>query len=175
MCDKESQILAQDVPPGIPSSYRARADHGGVAASTLNHRALGRPSWKAKSQSQQYLTPWEEEALVKFLLQMARLGFPVRVKFVPFLAYRLTLHRPESARPTKPPHRNWTLSFRKRHPQIEARMVRALDWERHDKNIYPKITHWFEVIGEVLKDPDIKPENVWNMDETGVMLYAKLC
>ncbi|KAF2187426.1 DDE-domain-containing protein, partial [Zopfia rhizophila CBS 207.26] len=100
---------------------------------------------------------------------MSRLGFPVRVKFIPFLAYRLTLHRPESARPTKPPHRNWTLSFRKRHPQIEARIVRALDWNRHDKNIYPKITHWFEVIGEVLRDPEILAGNVYNMDETGVM------
>ncbi|KAF2187410.1 hypothetical protein K469DRAFT_569633 [Zopfia rhizophila CBS 207.26] len=53
MFDKESLILAQDVPPGISNSYRARADHGGVAASTLNHRALGRPSRKAKAQSQQ--------------------------------------------------------------------------------------------------------------------------
>jgi hypothetical protein len=49
-------------------------------------------------------------------------------------------------------------------------MVRALDWNRHDKNIYPKITHWFEVIGEVLRDPEILVGNVYNMDETGVML-----
>jgi hypothetical protein len=33
-----------------------------------------------------------------------------------------------------------------------------------------KITHWFEVIGKVLQDPVIRPENVYNMDETGVML-----
>jgi hypothetical protein len=125
---------------------------------------------KAKAQSQQYLTPWEEEALAKFLVQMAKLGFPVRVKFIPSLAYRLTLHRPASARPSKPPHPNWTLAFRKRHPELQARMVKALDWNRHDKNIYPKITRWFEVIGEVLRDPAILAENVYNMDETGVML-----
>jgi hypothetical protein len=29
---------------------------------------------------------------------------------------------------------------------------------------------WFEVIGKVLQDPAILPENVYNMDETGVML-----
>ncbi|KAK7182935.1 hypothetical protein PSPO01_11034 [Paraphaeosphaeria sporulosa] len=61
---------------------------------------------KAKAQSQQYLTLWEEEALVKFLLQMSRLGFPIRMKFIPFLGYRLTLHRPELAKLTKPPHLN---------------------------------------------------------------------
>jgi hypothetical protein len=36
--------------------------------------------------------------------------------------------------------------------------------------IYDKIVHWFEVIREVLQDPAILPENVYNMDETGVML-----
>jgi hypothetical protein len=44
-------------------------------------------------------------------------------------------------------------------------------WERHENNIYDKITHWFEVIGEVLQDPAILAENVYNIDETGVMLY----
>jgi hypothetical protein len=43
-------------------------------------------------------------------------------------------------------------------------------WERHENSIYDKITHWFEVIGKVLEDPAILPENVYNMDETGVML-----
>ena len=32
------------------------------------------------------------------------------------------------------------------------------------------MTHWFEVIGKVLRDPAIVAENVYNMDETGVML-----
>jgi hypothetical protein len=43
-------------------------------------------------------------------------------------------------------------------------------WERHENNIYDKIIHWLEVIGEVLQDPAILLENVYNMDETGVML-----
>ena len=45
-----------------------------------------------------------------------------------------------------------------------------MDWQRHEKNIYNKIIHWFEVIGKVLQDAAILPENVYNMDETGVML-----
>jgi hypothetical protein len=48
--------------------------------------------------------------------------------------------------------------------------VRAIDWKRHENNIYDKITHWFKVIGKVLQDPAILPENVYNIDETGVML-----
>lgn len=168
--DKASQVLAKGVPPGVPSSYRSLADHGEVPRSTLHHRARGRRSMQAKAQDQQYLHPWEEEALVKFILQMSNFGYPVRIKFIPSLAYRLTLQRPPSDRPPKPPHVNWTRAFRKRHPAIQARMVKALDWNRHEKNIYPKSVHWFEVIGPVLQDPAIRPENVYNMDETGVML-----
>jgi len=38
------------------------------------------------------------------------------------------------------------------------------------KNIYDKIIYWFKVVGELLRDPAILPENVYNMDETGVVL-----
>jgi hypothetical protein len=48
--------------------------------------------------------------------------------------------------------------------------VKALDWNRHDKHIYDKVTDWFTVIGKQLNDPAILPENVYNMDETRVLL-----
>ena len=122
-----------------------------------------------KAQSQQYLSLWEEDALVKFLLQMSDLGQPVRIKFIPFLAFCVARQRSEN-RPLKPPGKNWARAFEKRHPETQARRVRALDWNRHEKNTYWKIAHWFEVIGRILQDPAILAENVYNMDETGVML-----
>lgn len=45
-----------------------------------------------------------------------------------------------------------------------------MDWNRHDKSIYDKVTEWFSLIGKELNDPAILPENVYNMDETGVLL-----
>jgi hypothetical protein len=48
-------------------------------------------------------------------------------------------------------------------------MVGALDRGWHEKNIYPKSVHWFEVIGQVLQDPAVQAENFYNMDETRVM------
>jgi hypothetical protein len=46
-----------------------------------------------------------------------------------------------------------------------------VDWNRHDNNIYEKVPHWFEVIGKELQDSAIRPENMYNMDEIGIMLY----
>ncbi|KAI1525550.1 DDE-1 multi-domain protein [Pyrenophora tritici-repentis] len=168
--DKASRVLAQPVPPSLSESYRARADRSGVPHTTLHHRARGRRSIEEKAQSQQYLAPYEEDALVHFLLQLSDLGQPVRIKYIRFLAFCVTCQRSETDRPLKPPGKNWTQGFEKRHPETQARRVKALDWSRHEKNTYWKITHWFETIGRVLKDPAIFKENVYNMDETGVML-----
>jgi hypothetical protein len=168
--DRASQVLAQGVPPGVPRSYRALADHSDVPRSTLHHRAHGRPSVEKKAQGQQYLKPWEEDVVVKFLLQMSDIGQPIRMKFIPSIAFIATRKRPVADRPLKPPGKNWAKALENRHPELQARRVSALDWNRHEKNIYWKVIHWFEVIGKILQDPAILAENVYNMDETGVML-----
>jgi len=148
--DRASQVLAQGVPPGVPKSYRALADHGEVPCSTLHHCAHGRRSIEEKAQSQQYLNPSEDKAIIDFLLQMSNLGQPVRIKYIPSIAFSATRQRPTPERPPKPPGKNWAKALENRHPELKARRVRALDWDRHEKNTYEKITHWFQVIGKVL-------------------------
>jgi hypothetical protein len=168
--DRASEALAQGLPSSVPRSYRALADHSNVPRSTLHDRAQGQRSIEAKAQSQQYLTPYEEKAMIDFILQMSALGTPVRIKYISSIAFTVASGRPEHDRPQKPPGKNWAKALEKRHPELKAKRVKALDWDRHEKNIYPKIEDWFELIGNVLEGPDIVSENVYNMDETGVML-----
>ena len=97
--DRASQVLAQGVPSGVPRSYRALADHRGVPRSTLHHRAQGRRSLEEKAKSQQYLTPCEERAFVKFLLQRSDFGQPIQIKLIPSLAFSLIHQRPLADRP----------------------------------------------------------------------------
>lgn len=61
-----------------------------VSPSTRYRRARGRPSIKDKVQSQQYLSPCEEKAVVKFLMHMEDLGQPVRTKYLKYIAHRAT-------------------------------------------------------------------------------------
>lgn len=88
---------------------------------------------------------------------MSDFGQPVRIKFIPSLAFSVIHQRPLSDRPLKPPGRNWAKALEKRHPILQART-------------YNKIIYWFEVIKKVLQDPTVVTENVYNMDETGVVL-----
>jgi hypothetical protein len=170
MSDRASRALVESSLPGEPRTYDAISKRSNVPLSTLGHRARGRPSREEKARGQQYLTPSEEEALENYLIQMADLGTPVRVKFISSLALVIARQRSTHNNAIKHPSKNWPQSFQKRHPALKSRRVRAMDWKRHENNIYKKILYWFEVIEKVLKDPAILAENVYNMDETGVML-----
>jgi len=170
--DRASKVLAQARTSDTPRTWAALSELGDVPLHTLYYRAHGRASREEKAQRQQYLTVEEEKALVTFLLLMSSLGQPVRIKYIPSLAFSLARRRSTPNKPIKPPGKNWARAFEKRQPEVKARRVRSIDWNRHEKFIYSKITEWFEVIGKVLQDPTttILPENVYNMDETGVML-----
>jgi hypothetical protein len=98
-------------------------------------------SIEEKAESQRYLTPSEEKAVVEFILQMAELGTPVRIKYIPSIAFSSTRHRPLPDRPLKPPGKNWVKALEKRRPELVARRVKAMDWNCHDKNTYQKIEH----------------------------------
>lgn len=116
----------------------------------------------------------KERAVVDFVLQMAELGTPMRIKYIPSIAFSSTRHSPLPDRPLKSPGKNWVKALERRRPELVARRVKAMDWNRHDKNTYEKIEHWFDVIGGVLEDSAIVRENVYNMDETrGYALHAR--
>ena len=101
---------------------------------------------------------------------MSDLAYPVRMKFIPSLAFSVTCHRPFTERPLKVPGQNWAKALEKRYSTLLAQRVKALDWICYEKNIYGKIIYWFEMIEGVLEVPDHLPGNVFDIDDTGVML-----
>lgn len=94
----------------------------------------------------------------------------MRIKFIPSLAFIIARQRSTTKKPINLPGKNQAQSFVRRHLALKSRKVRAIDWKRHENNIYNKIIYQFNLIGKVLRDPAILPENVYNIDETGIML-----
>jgi hypothetical protein len=140
------------------------------------HRSHGRPSKEEQWAKQQYLTPQEENALVKYVLHMARIGDPLPVQSLRYIAMVIARQRnsvfqiPGTDSTVRPPGKNWSQGLRKRHKELKAKRTKAIDWNRYDPNIYDKVAAWFTAIGEELRRPDILLENVYNMDEIGIML-----
>ncbi|ENI03132.1 hypothetical protein COCC4DRAFT_143545, partial [Bipolaris maydis ATCC 48331] len=67
----------------------------------------------------------EEKALVDFLLRMSASGCPIRIKYIPSLAFCIARRR-VSNRPAGPPNKNWPQAFRRRHPEIKSRNNKAM-------------------------------------------------
>jgi hypothetical protein len=89
MTDRASKALAEASLLGEPRTYDATLKRSGVPLTTLYYRDHRRPSIEAKAEGQQYLTPLEEKALEKYLKLMADLGNPVRIKYLPALAFSI--------------------------------------------------------------------------------------
>jgi hypothetical protein len=105
MSDHASKALAEPSLPGEPRTYDAISKRSGVPLTTLYYRNHGQRSKEEKAQGQQYLTPSEEKALEKYLKLMADLGNPVRIKFLPALAFSIARQRSMN-KATKPLGKN---------------------------------------------------------------------
>jgi hypothetical protein len=167
--DTASIALSEGLEPNEPMTYTALSVRHKVPRTTLWNRAHGQPSIEAKAAGQQYLTPAEEIALANYVIRMST-GYPVRVKHITSLAFIIASQRSPTSRPEKPHGKNWHKAFEKRHPELKSRKSKAVDSKRHVSNIHNKVVDWFQVIGKELRDSEIDPQNVYNMDETGIML-----
>ena len=159
------------------NTYATISGLSGVPETTLWHRDHGSPSIQQKGAKQQYLTPQEEKALVNYVLRMSKIGYPLPVKFVRTLALVIVRQRASIFQTPatdddeiQPPGKNWPQAFYKRYLDLKVMRIKALDRERHDHHIYEKVVDWFAVIGKELANPLILTENIYNMDETGVLL-----
>ena len=140
------------------------------------YRVRGRPTRRENAIKQQYLSAREEKTLVKFVLHMSNSNYPVPLKFLRSLAREIRRQRAVTSQAspiedqTALPGKNWPQGFFKRNPELKARKRKAIAWNRHDVNIYDKVSEWFSLIGKELQHPTILQENVYNMDKTGVLL-----
>ncbi|KAJ6016395.1 hypothetical protein N7540_010986 [Penicillium herquei] len=131
----------------VRTSYAIQSRSTGIPASTLWRRANNRPSVADKAANQQYLTPQEEQALVEYVLRLADNGYPLPVKFLRSLALITVRQRSSNFQITdpslkvRPPGKNWPQGFYRRHPQLKARRLRAIDWKRDGRHIEDKVRH----------------------------------
>src|SRR5437016_2169604 len=98
---------------------------------------------------------------------MAQNGFPLTVKFLMDLALVIVCQRTSifqipatDDNDIQLPGKNWPQAFYKRYPELKAIRIKAIDWERHEHNIYEKVVDWFTVIGKELENPPILAENI---------------
>lgn len=174
IADLSSTILRDWKDSTDNKTYAACAKSYNVPLSYFWHRVHGRRSRSDAKVDRQYLTPSEEKALRDCVLHKAALGQYVTIKLLRHLAREIVCRRtstfqaPTNDDEIRLPGKNWPQGFYKRHPDLRPRILKPLEWERH--NIYEKVVHWFNVIGKELQNPVILNEYRYNVDETGITL-----
>ena len=65
---------------------------------------------------------------------------------------------------------NWVPRFLARHPDIHSKIEKKLDALRAKNTTISQLKEYFDRLKRIIKMHNIAPENIWNIDETGLGL-----
>ena len=139
----------------------ARADR-----TTLSRRIKGTTNRSAAHSEQQILSSEQESLLAQWILQLEDTGHAVGHAQVKEMAVQIMRFSGKSHTIGK----NWATRFLQRHPEIHTKIGKKIDALRLNGTTPEILREWFSLLQDVLTKYKIKPENRWNMDETGIAL-----
>jgi hypothetical protein len=151
-------------PDGRPKlSLRKAAGPEGfqVPRSTLTNRFNGIRTRKEAHAHQQNLAPAQEGVLVEWIKVMGRRGVPFTQRALQDFASDIC---------GKPVGDSWPKRFLARHPDLKVKWTTSLERCRA-QSLNPTVVHeYFSLLQDLINEYQIKPENIYNMDEKGVQL-----
>jgi Tc5 transposase DNA-binding domain len=132
--------------------------------STLQNRNHGREKHALASESQQRLSKIQEEHLSTWVLAQEALGVPLTHGQIRQFAGRLLVIKGDH----KELGKRWMEGFLRRNPILRTKRARNIDSVRVNSATTAVIKSWFQrlVIPTIAT---IKPENRYNIDESGIM------
>ena len=139
-----------------------------VPKSTLHDRISGKVIDGTCSGPERYLTDTEESSLVKFLHKCYSIGFARSKKQVMALVNKIVRKKGKA----KAVSSGWWESFRKRHPDLVLRTAEPLSYVRAVCTSDEILDTYFDMLEATLTDNGLvgKPVQIFNMDETGMLL-----
>ena len=113
------------------------------------------------------LTKEEEEKLVAYVVEMARLAHPLTPTNLKLKVAEICQTRHTSFKDGIP-RRSWLYWFQKRHPQLVLRQAQDFELNRA-KNLCPSMVQVFnENLENLYNKHHYQPSKIWNIDEFGV-------
>ncbi|KAF2125905.1 DDE-domain-containing protein [Dothidotthia symphoricarpi CBS 119687] len=143
----------------IPTVRGACGAVGAVYTTTL-HRLNGRPSARTARHKQSALTPEQELELIKSITNCAQWGLPMKHYHVKELAEALAGRKLGLC---------WVRRFIKRSP-LSSIVAPKLDRSRAYNHDTETLEAFINLTRKVITSYNVLPENMWNMDEKGVLL-----
>jgi len=132
-----------------------------VPRSTLGDRMKGLQTRAEAHIDQQSLSPAQEEVLVKWAKVLGRRGVPLTHSTLATYASEIL---------GKPVGESWPKRFLARHTDLKVKTTTSLEKCRAKALNPAAVEGFYDILGGVVEEFCIKPENMWNMDEKGVQL-----
>ena len=164
---KEGQIILalQALQKDKNLSVRAAAEIYGVARKTLGRRRDGKPARCDTTPKSKKLTRSEEEAIIRYVIELYERAFPPRLCGVENMANQLL-----RVRDAPPVGQLWTHRFVKRQPELRTRWTRKYDYQRAKCEDPKVIGEWFALVWNVKGKYGIVDDDVYNLAEPGFMM-----
>jgi hypothetical protein len=142
-------------------SIRKAAGIYQISRSTLSNRMNGIQTHAVAHEKQQTLSAAEEEILVEWAKVQGRRGVPLTYSTLSLYASEISgKHIGES----------WPKRFLSRHQDLKIKATTSLEKCRAKALNQTAVEGFYNILEEVVREFDIKPANMWNMDEKGVQL-----
>jgi hypothetical protein len=163
----ESRVILalEAIQNDIKLSIRAAAKIYKVNRVTLSNRRAGRPARCDTTPNSKKLTELEEEAIVRYIVELATRSFPPRLCGVEDMANQLL-----RARDAPDVGKRWATNFVRRRPELQTRFSRKYDYQRAKCEDPKAIGEWFALVQNVKAKYGILDEDTHNFDETGFMM-----
>ena len=142
------------------SLQQAARDYG-VSRTTLTARYNGRETRKEAHVKEQKLSKEEEDVLIAWIKVMGRRGIPFTPALVQEYASELA---------GEPVGETWLRRFAARHPDVKLRWTTGLESCRAQALNRTVVREYFHLIHELIAQYHIPAENIYNMDEKGLLL-----
>ena len=128
----------------------------------------------------QILTHAEERELVRWITRLTITGYPPRYKTLREMAEEIRKRRVKDINEEGMQlieydriGKDWVRRFLLRHSELASVRARSIDAVRVKDTSPERLQQWFAELEKVLAEYNIKPENIYNMDESGFAIGEK--
>lgn len=170
------KLALNAIKSGMP--VKAASKTYNIPKTTLHYKNTGKYPVVCSPGAPTVLTSEEESTLVKWIIHMAKSGFPVSKDHL-LESVRMLIKKKNHSNSFRDgkPGRHWYNGFLRRHPEITNRMSqnlinsRAIVTEKSIRNWFCEIEEYLSA--NSLKDIASNPKRVFNADETAFFLCPK--
>jgi len=175
---QEAVSAVQNKEHNVPSAARTF----NVPQQTLYDRIKGKPPRNQSHEADQLLSHAEEKELVRWITRLTITGYPPRYQTLREMAEEIRTRRLRNARVNEDGielvhydgiGKQWVKRFLNRHRELASVRPRSIDAPRIQGTSLERLQRWFDDVKKVISEYNIKPENMYNMDESGFAIGEK--